>query len=99
MPRELPSRLVRAHHADTGQLHMPPIPIRETTRAGGEPARQPSALSLEPREPDLRAAALPTLGVLPVRQRHREVRQTRGIRLLGILGPPRRGFVLGPVPV
>jgi hypothetical protein len=82
-----------------GRTRMPPIPLGQAERAGGEPAREPAALALEPRKPDLRPPAGAVRPVRPVRQRGRQVRQTGRVRLLAVLAPPRRHHALGPVPV
>ncbi|MDT7787461.1 MAG: hypothetical protein QOF58_5880 [Pseudonocardiales bacterium] len=95
---QLASGLAGAHRADTGQLHVPPIRLDQAERAGGEPARNPGPLALEPREPRPRATPLASDGVLPVRQRCGEIGQPRRVGLLGVLAPPRRDFLLGVVP-
>jgi hypothetical protein len=98
MPGEFPGGLVRAHQADTRQLHMPPVTLGQAERAGGEPARHPVSLALEPREPDLGPPAGAGPRRIPVTQRGREVRHTRGVGLLGVFRPPRRYLAFDPIP-
>ena len=55
---QLAGRLVGAHQPDPGQSHVPPVG-GQPDRAGGEPAAQTRASTIEPREPGPRSARLP----------------------------------------